>query len=597
MSRRVGHSTPPVVSRESILQAWLKRHDASIKAHGGRSTPLVKRRLKALVGQTAGAFHDIPASLHGAGKVGWQAEPVDPDGRGVERFTALIERLGPIAVEVMIQGRRLLDDPDLRLRLSEAGILSGTSKGQLEWLVAMDQGGERMLTCIGRAMAQQLNTDAPISVERLLEITRDPNVHDQAVETFMTEAVQTAELMAQLTGQHPTQDLWVTDAYGEVEPLDSRACEPEGPDAVIAAARNLCAAECRVGAEDQRPLSAEQYEGALYDLVSRWARPAAGGPSDDAVVILDTKARVRFAHTLLHPRYFLYVHEPTGADDPTQSWKAMYVWFETDGVALLQRRAASIQGLDVNDKNDLAQDNIEENLRRLRGTFLDSYVDPSREPDDWDRVRLEVTTLRDAGRFYGGEQVPDGDLTDLESRAAAAGATVSAPWAAPADLDPVDTDYWRERDLHLTQATDFLHFVQQTRRQREPYASYDELVYFTQRLLPAADQELGRRDRTRFLTRDEFAAAEEWIANSLERTISPNYRQIPRHTKVNRERAELGWLVPGIDIEAAVIEARPRNLNQRDCAIVALVVRAAFLRAVVLVFGRRGLDMSGNGDD
>lgn len=580
MPRRAGQAPQPDNSRNSILQAWIERHSASIKVLGGRSSPLVTKRLKALVGHTTGAFSDMPALIHSSGKgakIGWQAEAYSPDGDPVRLFMELLERLGPAAIEIVAIGRKALADPALRKQLIDRGIPAGKANGELDHFLALDRGGEALITRLGDEVALRIPDATPLSRESLLRIAQDPHVLEDAVTSFLTAAVHTASLIAQARTTSTASDIWVANSDGEAVRLDEGP-GPDGSEALIAAAIVLCEHDCGMPGECQRRVTPELFDDALYALVRRWAKSDTANRMREQIVILDREAKTRFAHTLLHPQYFRYVHEPTSDTDPRESWRALDAWFETDGIPLLQRKARSAPGLNADNRADLEQQNIADNLERLRRIYLDSYVDPRREPDDWGLVRREVTTLRDVGAFYT-HGPPEGP-----------------PWPPPRGQAPVEDEYWMTRDLPMTQTADYQQFLRSSRRRRQPYATIDELSFLTSRLLHAADEELGLRQRDRLLNTHELEAAETWVAENLEATLLPVYRQIAKHTRVARERARRGVVVPAVDIEAAVMADCPSETPLQDWRAVALVTRLAFGRAVVVVFGRRGIDQAGDWD-
>jgi hypothetical protein len=590
MPRRAGQSPPPENSRDSILKAWIERHPASIKELGSKSNPLVTKRLKTLVGHTKGAFNDIPAVVHSSGKGSWKAEPLSPEGEPIQLFDRLLERIGPAAIKIVEIGKKSLADPALRQQLIDRGIPVGKSNGEVDHFLALDQGGEALITRLGDEVALRIPGATPLSRDSLLRIAQDPIVLEGAVTSFLTAAVHKANLIAQARTTHQTPDIWVANDDGEAEPIDESP-ESDGSESLIAAARVLCAHECGVAGGVQRSVTPQQFDEALYDLVSRWAKSDTAGRRGEEVVILDREAKTRFAHTLLHSDYFRYVHEPLNDGAPRESWNALQIWFDTEGIPILQRKCAGVRGLNAHDKADLEQQNIADNLGRLRRIFLDSYVDPRREPVDWSLVRQEITTRRDVEGFYVVVEQSVGGGSDLEMAAA------GQAWVAPPDLNPVDTDYWLTRDLPLTQSADYQQFIQNARRHRQPYAMFDELSYFTSRLLRAADEEVGLHQRARLLNTHELEAVEQWIAGDLERSIQPIYQQISKHPRVNRERAERGLLVVGAEIEAAVMAHCPSGIPPQDWSTVALVTRVAFLRAVVVVFGRRATDQAGGKGD
>jgi hypothetical protein len=211
---------------------------------------------------------------------------------------------------------------------------------------------------------------------------------------------------------------------------------------------------------------------------------------------------------------------------------------------------------------------------------------------------FKVTHVRDLGEILEEANADQEELQNELSEMESSRGEQRAPWGetfSPGDDDAVQRAYWLTRDLHLADSREYRDFLATSRRTREPYSSYDDIIFFAQSLVGAADEELGVHDRPRLLGDSERAAARQWIHKELEAVLRGAYRQVERDPGENRQRSARGRLYRGVDVEAAVMDTRPAQFREDDWQQVAAVVRIAFLRSVVLTFGRRAVEEQGLG--
>lgn len=569
MSRRTGWGPSPDRSREAIRQAWIERHLPEIEALGSRASGFVTRRLNTLVSDTVGLFPDIEAAVHMSGergKVGWKLEPPS-----VPDFESLMDRLGPLAISIVRQGLALLEDPKLRRHLEASGIQPGRQTGELDWTLGRGERGEQLLTFLGQEVSANISvrdlTDDPAKV------VSDPQKHARAVDKFIRLAQQTARLQMEI----PSSKIDL--------------------DADLKHAEALCRAEC--GLASWEPIAATDYQTALNALVRRWD---GRGRRDDAEIEMESRMRVRFAHTLIHPDFYKYVHEPADGIGSTNtdeypngdSWKEILVWFRTVGADRIVRGVKD-RRLQTQDEQMLLSENFDENLKRLMRTFLDAYVDAERMPDDWSRELIGLTTVRGLGdvdrRTVLQPEWEDG------TREVGQDATDVAPWEQPyyqeRDSDATARAYWRDRDIHLTETPEFLQFVLHPRHKRQPYVLIDHIVFFATHLVEDAELEVFGRSvetaaaRSRSDRRKERATS--WIERELPKVLLDAYRRIPKDRKVQRERADLGLLMPALDLVAACGACAAEGDDEERLFLLEVgeVVRNATQRATILAVGRK----------
>lgn len=473
-----------------MLDAWLARRGPEISAIGGRAKLLVRRRLRRLVADTAGLFPDIDPLVHHGGKsskIKWRAEPASSTGNGVGQFERLLGRIGPLAIAIVGQGMTLLTDPGLNAKLQSVGVQPGRERGHMDWFLARDQGAERLVTRLGEEVAAALKTQEALTEGFLPVIASDPDVTQRALAGFLASAGETARIQAEVLGETPADSLWQ-----EVEGTSDLPI-PE-PDEILGFVQELCAFECGDSQEPLKKITPAQYQSALKALAERWDGRGGQQRRQERTVDLSRAMRVRFAHTLIHPEYYRHVHEPEGydpADDlrtcPSgESWSEVVVWFQTEGTSAVKSGVRS-RRLQTQDEEELLSQNLEENWRRLTRIFLDAYLDPRLTPD-WTTECYSLTAVRGLGHLLEGINDSGDSLDDKSTEPSNA----LAPWDPPdeePDLDATARAYWRDRDVHLTEIEEYLHFVLNPRHERQPYVLVDHVVYFASRLVDDADRE------------------------------------------------------------------------------------------------------------
>jgi hypothetical protein len=597
VSRRTGSSPFADRSRESMLEAWLERHDPEISAMGGKSRDWVRRRLKTLVPNAAGLFPDIDPLVHHGGKitkVKWGYEPVSPSGNGIEGFELLLDRIGPVAVGIVREGLALLADPGLPTKLQSVGVQPGRERGHLDWFLAKDKGAERLVTRLGEEVAAMLSSRLTLTEESLRVIASDPEVSQRALAGFLEGAGETARIQAEVLGEVPEDSPW------QAPEGTSDLTIPE-PDEILQLAQELCAFECGDSRGPLQEVNSEQFQSVLEALAARWDGRGGQHRRQAGAVDLSRAMRVRLAHTLIHPEYYRYVREPEGyepQDDLHQcpsgeSWSEVVIWFQTEG-ALAIKRGVKSRKLQTQDEEELLAQNLEENWRRLTRIFLDAYLDP-RLTLDWTTECYSLTAVRGLGDLL--EDV--NDSPDSLDGKPTQPSNAKAPWDPPdeeANLDATARAYWRDRDVHLTETKEYLQFVLNPRHERQPYILIDHVVYFASRLVDDADRELFGADAPAPKAPGEALAsarserrhrARTWIEQELESVLHDAYGRIPTSRKAQRERAALGLLNPELDLVAAYSSSQPDDDDRVLMQEVGAVIRNAVVRATVLAVGTK----------
>lgn len=558
MPRRVTqHAGPPTSSRENLLDAWLGRY---VRARGDDRSR-VRKRLKDHVGMAADWFADIPPVVcRGRGQlVGWKSEPVAPSGDAVALFTLLLDRMGPLAVAVVARGKAILHDDALRGALARAGVSEGP--GKQTYTVAdytdYSRRGERIFAALSEAIATHVR-EIPAAAAVLTGQSADPDALIDVVADAVTQAFVARAAAEQLLVGMPGFD----------------------PRRTLRDAEALCQSQCPAG-RVRREVSEARLVQELAGLDKRWeSKPRTGA--------LEPEMTVRFAHSLIDPQYY-----PPRLQDVVTAYEAMVL-------PRLRGQARRNPHLIPDDWPDVVQASALDAWKRLQHALLDAYVDPLLEPEDWDRWLRQAVQLRGVQEVLVQRNEPQGgDPGEAEKEGHALTLPWDRPWERdtyqPGDLDPVERDYWRNRDLALTKTPEYAKLIkgQVQAKTREPWRSIDEIVFLTKQLLEAADEEMARPSGRRPLTVHELNEAQEWIDARLERLLKQAWDRVSWRLVDRQAKSAAGTWFEGLDLRAAVMGTRPEHRERQDWWQVSIVVERAVLRAVVVVYGRRAI---GEGD-
>lgn len=537
MAARTGRFRPASNSRHDLLQAWILQHADLLPAVGKDKVP---QRIQTHVGASAEWFPDVhPMVVLGreGRSVGWEYEPISPAGDPIEAFLTVLDRVGPLAIAVCIEARAILKSPDFHAALTAAGVPSGRAKGQIDYYTDPYRGGNRLVTALGVAVCDHISR-SPAAQRALVE---DPG----AVAQHLTEQVKNeaiAGFAVRAAGD------WQVVSHDHVTPATS-----------LARGLALCEEQCPPGRERRQPTEAD-FARALDKLTGRWIKKAWHHPIDEA-------GAARLAHTLIDPFFFRL------------RWKDVEETFnETARVRIARQVRVK---LPPDQLDEIVAFSMADGWERLTHDFIDSYLIPEREPDDWAlRIRAATTPRGVQEHLKRTNRERQNIHLDAQKR----------PWEPgtfqPGDVAQVEEDFWMIRDLHLTDTPEYTSLRDRDPRAGETPWGILEIAWLASRLVDAAAEELAGGPKPMMLGAPERELARRWIderlVDVLHQAMEPGLGQDDKHAEAP--------LAPPLSIIDHVIADSPAEDDVPGYRRIGLVVECAVRRATVAVLGRRAMD-------